>query len=167
LARWRLRAGADGPTSGRNKPALLIGGGSPVATYLAVAEFGHRLGIGSMLLGDLDPVSVPALTLQGHDVVIEPSLRHRGWHFLNSLPTDSASWGSDEFCAVIRQLRKLRFNHVTIAIETGQPFAHIEYAGIAQSTIHLIGQTPFARIIHGLIPTRRASFEVARFLGRR
>lgn len=126
------------------RPALLIGGGSPVATYWAVAEFGHRLGIRSMLFGDLDPVSPPAFTLDGHDVVIEPSPRHRGWHFENFFHTDSASWGTDEFRSVIQQLAKLRFNHVTIGIHTGQPFAHIEYAGIAQSTSHFAGQTPIA-----------------------
>src|SRR5262245_8356057 len=47
----------------RNRPALLVGGGSPVATYWAVAELGHRLGIRSMLFGDLDPVAPPPLTL--------------------------------------------------------------------------------------------------------
>lgn len=127
-----------------NKPALLIGGGSPVATYWAVAEFGHRLGIRSMLFGDLDPVSPPAFTLQSHDIVVEPSPRHRGWHFENFFHTDSASWSADEFRSVIRQLAKQRFNHITIGIHTGQPFAHIEYAGITQSTSHFVGQTPIA-----------------------
>lgn len=127
-----------------DKPALLVGGGSPVATYWAVAEFGHRLGIRSMLFGDLDPVAPPPFGLHGHDVVIEPSPRHRGWHFANRYLTDSSCWSTDEFRSTIRQLAKLRFNHITIAIQAGQPFTHLEYGGITQSTSHFIEQAPIA-----------------------
>lgn len=123
-----------------NKPALLIGGGSPVATYWAVAEFGHRRGIRSMLFGDLDPVAPPVFDLQGHDVVIEPSSRHRGWKFENWFPTDSAYWGTDEFRRAIQQLAKLRFNHVTIAIQEWQPYTHFQFGGIERSTSLGVGR---------------------------
>ena len=122
------------------KPALLIGGGSPVATYWAVAEFGHRLGIRSMLFGDLDPVAPPGFTLERHDVVIEPSPRHRGWKFRNSFYTDSGCWSSDEFRSAFRQLAKLRFNQVTISIEEWQPYTHFEFGGIERSSSQAVGR---------------------------
>lgn len=125
-----------------DKPALLIGGGSPVATFWAVAEFGHRLGIRSMLFGDLDPVAPPSFTLQGLDVVFEPSPRHRGWHFENGYFTDSGSWSVDEYRLAFRQLAKLRFNHITIAIQAWQPYTHFEYADLARSTSHVLSKTP-------------------------
>ncbi|MBC7820993.1 MAG: hypothetical protein IAG10_29255 [Planctomycetaceae bacterium] len=125
-----------------NKPALLIGGGSPVATYWAVAEFGHRLGIRSMLFGDLDPVAPPPLLLQAIDIVIEPFPKRRDWHFECWYYFDSDSWSTGEFRSVFRQLAKLRFNHVTIAIKPWQPYAHFEYSGIQRSTSQLLGKSP-------------------------
>ena len=110
----------------RNHPALLIGGGSPVATYWAVAEYGHRLGIRSLLLGDLDPISPPPFGLDGIDVVKEPNQRERGWHFLNHRPTDSGSWDVDEFRRVFKQLAKLKFNRMTVEVDVGAPFVHFE-----------------------------------------
>lgn len=123
-----------------NKPALLIGGGSPVATYWAVAEFGHRLGVRPMLFGDLDPVAPPTFGLQGHDVVIEPSPRHRGWKFENWFYTDSGCWSTDEYRRAFRQLAKLRFNHVTIEIQEWQPYTHLQFGGIERSTSLGVGR---------------------------
>lgn len=123
-----------------NKPAFLIGGGSPVATYWAVAEFGHRLGIRSMLFGDLDPVVSPAFMLQQHDVVIEPSPQHRGWKFENWFYTDSGCWSTDEYRRAFRQLAKLRFNHVTIEIQEWQPYTHFQFGGIERSTSLGVGR---------------------------
>ena len=55
--------------------ALVVGGGSPVATLWAVYELGQRLGIRYMLFGDLYPVTKPELKLDKFDVVLEPTLR--------------------------------------------------------------------------------------------
>ncbi len=126
-----------------NRPALLIGGGSPVATYWAVAEFGHRLGIRSMLFGDLDPVSPPEFSLAAVDAFVEPSPRHRGWQFGNWSYADSGCWSTEEFRLVLRQLAKLRFNHVTINLSGSQPYIHLDYAGVSRSTSALFRtQTP-------------------------
>ncbi len=119
------------------KPALLIGGGSPVATYWAVAEFEHQLGVRSMLFGDLDPVAPPTFTLREHDVVIEPSPRHRGWRFSNSSYVNSGSWSTEEFRRFFRQLAKLRFNRVTIHLSGSQPYIHLDYAEVSRSTSKL------------------------------
>lgn len=122
------------------KPALLIGGGSPVATYWAVAEFGHRLGIRSMLFGDLDPISPPAFSLQGHKVLIEPSPQHRGWKFENWFYTNSGFWSTYEYRRAFGQLSKLRFNHVSIEIQEWQPYTHFQFGGIERSTSLGVGR---------------------------
>lgn len=117
-----------------NKPALLVGGGSPVATYWAVAEFGHRLGVRSMLFGDLNPVSPPEFKLDGIESVLEPIVRSRGWFFWNSYYSNDGAWSLAEYQRVIRQLAKLRFNQITVAIRDNQPYLHLEYGGIKQSS---------------------------------
>ncbi len=122
-----------------NKPALLIGGGSPVATYWAVAEFGHRLGLRSLLFGDLDPISPPEFKLDGIDVVLEPQQREREWHFRNQGPMDSGSWSLDEHRRVIQQLAKLKFNRISINVRASQPFVHFEFQGIERRTGELWG----------------------------
>lgn len=87
-----------------------------------------------MLFGDLDPVSPPPFGLDGIDVVKEPTQRERGWHFLNHRPTDSGSWGLDEFRRVSKQLAKLKFNRVTVEVDVGAPFVHFEYSGVKRQT---------------------------------
>ena len=57
--------------------ALLVGGGSPVATLWAVYELGHHFGVRYLLHGDHFPVKTPALQLDGFDQVFEPQLRLR------------------------------------------------------------------------------------------
>lgn len=120
----------------RDRPALLIGGGSPVATFWAVAEFGHRMGIRSMLFGDLDPVTQPRFEINGLDVVKEPMHRVRGWQFSNS-PSNAGAWGLDEYRQVLVQLAKLKFNRVRLDVDALEPFAHFEHAGIKRQTGHL------------------------------
>jgi len=122
-----------------SKPALLVGGGSPVATYWAAAEFGHRLGIRTMLFGDLDPVSPPEFKLDGIDVVLEPQHREREWHFRNRGPMDSGSWSVEEHRRVLQQLAKLKFNRVSINVRASQPFVHFEFAGVSRRSEGLWG----------------------------
>jgi hypothetical protein len=118
----------------RDRPALLVGGGSPAATYWAVAEFGHRLGIRSMLHGDLYPVSPPPLKLDGVDVVLEPAVKLRAWRMLDELPTGTAAWGLDEQRRVLRQLAKLKYNRVILSVYPWQPFVHFEFQGVKKQT---------------------------------
>ena len=90
----------------QDQPALLIGGGSATATYWAVAEWGHHLGIRSLLAGDLDPVTPPAFNLAGRDVVLEPALRQRAWSTIDSSEIGAESWGPSEKRQLIAQLAK-------------------------------------------------------------
>lgn len=132
-----------------NKPALLIGGGSPVATYWAVAEYGHRLGIRSLLFGDLDPISPPEFKLDGIEVVLEPQHLEREWHFRNRGPMDSGSWSVEEHRRVLQQLAKLKFNRVSINVRASQPFVHFEFGGVARTSEGLWGFSDFVYPVSG------------------
>ncbi|MFM9962706.1 MAG: hypothetical protein ACKV2Q_15960 [Planctomycetaceae bacterium] len=132
-----------------NKPALLIGGGSPVATFWAVAEFGHHLGIRPLLFGDLDPISPPEFMLDEIDVVLEPQHREREWHFRNREPMDSGSWSVEEHRRVLQQLAKLKFNRVSINVRASQPFVHFEFQGVPRKTDGLWGFQDRAYLVSG------------------
>jgi hypothetical protein len=118
----------------RGRPAMLVGGGSSAATYWAVAEFGHRLGIRSMLYGDLDPVSPPPVKLDGLDVVLEPAVQLRTWRMLDELPFGTAAWGLDEQRRVLKQIAKLKYNRVILSTHPWQPFVHFKFNGIEKQT---------------------------------
>ncbi len=120
-----------------DRPALLIGGGSPVATFWAVAEYGHRLGIRSMLFGDLDPVSPPPFTLNDIAVVMEPNQRERGWEFALHDPMEAGAFSRDDFRKALRQLAKLKFNRVSIEIDVGGPFVHFEVLTVKRKSAAL------------------------------
>jgi hypothetical protein len=113
---------------------LLIGGGSPAAAYWAVSEYAHRLGIRSLLYGDLDPVSPPEFTLGGFNVVLEPTLKSRAWRTLNDFPIGPESWGLAEYQQTLRQLAKQKYNRVIISVYAWQPFVHYEFENVAKRT---------------------------------
>lgn len=118
----------------RDRPALLIGGGSPVATYWAAAEYAHRLGVRSLLYGDLDPVAPPPFQLTGYDVVLEPQLRLRAWRTINDFPIGPESWGLAEQQQLLRQLAKLKYNRVILSVYPWQPFVDFEFEGVHKQT---------------------------------
>lgn len=111
------------------RPALLVGGGSPVATLWGVYELGQRFGVRYMLFGDLFPATAPALKLDGFDALLEPSLRLRTWETLGDSPIGPAAWGLEEQQHLIRQLAKLKFNRVLLSVHSGQPFLDYEFKG--------------------------------------
>ena len=116
------------------KQALVVGGGSPVATLWAVYELGQRLGIRYMLSGDLYPVTKPELKLDKFDVVLEPALRLRTWRTINDFPIGPESWGLAEQVGVLKQLAKLKFNRLMLAVYPWQPFVDFEFNGIKKQT---------------------------------
>lgn len=111
--------------------ALVVGGGSPVATLWAVYELGHQFGIRSFLFGDLYPTTPPQLTLDSLNIVIEPALRVRGWLAINNSPIGPATWGLEEHQKVIRQLAKLKFNRVLLNIAPGRAAAEFDIKPVA------------------------------------
>lgn len=118
----------------RGRPALLVGGGNPAATYWAAAEFGHRLGVRSLLYGDLDPIEPPAFSLAEHNVVLEPQLKTRAWRTLDRFPSGFESWGLADQQRLVRQLAKLKYNRLVIAVHPWQPFVDFEHDGIKKQT---------------------------------
>jgi len=114
--------------------ALVAGGGSPVATLWAVYELGHHFGIRYALFGDMYPAVSPELRLDRFDVVLEPALRMRTWRTINDFPIGPESWGLAEQEALLRQLAKLKFNRVMLAVYPWQPFVDFEFKGIKKET---------------------------------
>jgi len=118
----------------RDRPALLIGGGSPVATYWAAAEFEHKLGVRSLLYGDLDPISPPPFDLSNLNIVMEPALKTRTWRTVNDFPIGPESWGLPEQKQVLRQLAKQKYNRILISVYPWHPFVDYEFRGVKKET---------------------------------
>src|SRR5262245_45058827 len=116
------------------RPALVLGGGSPVATLWAVYELGHRFGLRYFLHGDIPPVEPPPFRLDGFDLVLEPTLRVRTWRTINDFAIGPESWGLEEQKRVLRQLAKLKFNRVMLAVYPWQPFADFQFKGVKKQT---------------------------------
>lgn len=117
-------------TKHRDQPALLIGGGSPVATYWAACEYAHHLGVRTMLYGDLDPITPPDFSLAGIDVKRDTSLPIRSWEMDYHTPVSFAAWTKAEQTAFVRQLAKLKFNRLVLRVRAGDPFIPFSAAGI-------------------------------------
>ncbi|MDA0284944.1 MAG: hypothetical protein O3B86_16475, partial [Planctomycetota bacterium] len=111
-----------------------VGGGSPAATLWAVYELGHRLGIRYLLRGDIDPLSKRAFDLSGIETTIEPQVRQRGWETLGAGAHSFESWGLADHQRVIRQLAKMKFNHLILKIEPWHPFLNFEFEGVMKTT---------------------------------
>jgi Glycosyl hydrolase family 67 N-terminus len=117
-----------------DRPALVVGGGSSVATLWAAYELGHRFGIRYFLFGDLYPVRPPELKLDGIDVVLEPTLKLRTWRTVNDFPIGPESWGLAEQRVVLKQLAKLKYNRVMLAFYPWQPFVDFEFKGVKRQS---------------------------------
>jgi hypothetical protein len=116
------------------RDALVVGGGSPVATLWAAYELGHRFGVRYLLHGDVYPPGTVAMKLDGFDVVLEPNVRVRTWRTINDFAIGPESWGLAEHQRVLRQLAKLKFNRVMMAHYPWQPFVHYEFGGVKKQT---------------------------------
>lgn len=119
------------------KTMLVVGGGSPVATLWAVYELGHHFGIRYLLRGDILPALVQPFKLDGIDIMLEPALRLRTWRTINDFPIGPESWGLADQKRLLRQLAKMKFNRVMLAMYPYQPFVHYEYRGVKKQMAHL------------------------------
>ncbi len=98
----------------QGRTALVLGGGSPVASLWAVHEFGYRCGIRHLLHGDFPPLEKPAFTVAGFDVVLEPRVERRGWSAFNGQAFGAEAWSVAEHTRLFTQLAKLKFTHVVL-----------------------------------------------------
>lgn len=116
------------------KRALVVGGGSPVATLWAVYELGHQFGVRYLLHGDYLPAERPKLKLEGFDLVFEPQLRLRTWRTINDFAIGPESWGLADQKKLLHQLAKLKYNRVMLAVYPWQPFVHYEFKRVKKQT---------------------------------
>lgn len=112
-----------------NRPALVVGGGSPKATLWAVYELAERWGVRYLLHGDVLPEHASFRLPEG-DVVMEPALRVRQWRVINDFACGPESWGMADYRPFLDQLAKLKFNRIFLTIWPWQPFLRYELRGI-------------------------------------
>lgn len=105
-----------------DKRQLIVGGGSPIATLWAAYELGHRYGLRYLLSGDALPAEPTQFTLDRFDVLLEPTLQLRAWQLLGSFPYISDAWDLEDQQRLLRQLAKLKFNHVVLKLDPAGPF---------------------------------------------
>ena len=143
--------------AGGEQPALVVGGGSPVATLWAVYELGHRFGIRYLTRDDFYPDSPMTMKLDSFDVVMEPTLRLRTWRTVNDFAIGPESWGLADQKQLLRQLAKMKFNRIMISIWPWQPFVDYEFGGVNKQTatmwfgerFRVDGDTPGKKIFGG------------------
>ncbi|MBM4078377.1 MAG: hypothetical protein FJ278_01675 [Planctomycetes bacterium] len=111
------------------RPALVIGGGSPVATLWAVYELVERWGVRFLLHGDALPERT-VFRWPDADVAIEPTLTIRQWRVVNDFACGPESWGMADYRPVLDQLAKLKFNRIFVNFWAYQPFLHLEVRGV-------------------------------------
>ncbi len=121
----------------KGKQALVVGGGSPVATLWAVYELGYRHGIRYLLREDIYPNTPIPLKLGGFNVVDEPELRTRTWRTINDFPIGPESWPLTDHKRLLGQLAKQKFNRVMLSVYPWQPFVHYEFGGVKKQTAML------------------------------
>ncbi len=117
-----------------NRKALLVGGGSPVATLWAAYEIGYQHGVRYMLFGDVDPAEPQALRLTGFDLTFEPTQSVRAFRVLDPLVTGTEFWSERDHLRLITQLSKLKFNVLIAAPYSWQPFEKYEFGGVAKTS---------------------------------
>lgn len=125
-----------------DQPALVVGGGSPVATLWAVYDLVERWGVCYLLHGDVLPADPDMEDLVGlgavkDDVVLEPALRARWWRTVNDFACGPESWGIADYRVVLGQLAKLKFNRIFLSLWPWQPFLDPEVKGIRRKAAHL------------------------------
>ncbi|MBP1990836.1 hypothetical protein [Paenibacillus eucommiae] len=117
-------------------PSIILGGGSPKSTLWAVYEFIERWGVRYLLSGDVLPKK-SAFYLPEVDLVQEPLLPLRVWGFPHGLAVGPESWGFKDYCKVMDQLAKLKYNRVSVQFYQLYPFLHLEYKGIKRKSAGL------------------------------
>lgn len=120
--------------SKREQKLHAVGGGSPAATLWAAYELGHRLGVRYLLRGDIDPLNKRPVDLSDIEFTIEPQVRQRGWETIGTGAHSFESWGLADHQRVIRQLAKMKFNHLILKIEPWHPFLQYDFESVTKTT---------------------------------
>ncbi len=126
---WPADLGEQGHLAKSTAQGLVLGGGSPLATLWAVAEYAHRNGVRVVPDAEYLPVEKPAFTLAVFDAVVRPVEEIRAWRTLGTSPAEQAVWGLPELSALFRRLALMKFNRVVFHIQPSQVFAGAEAKG--------------------------------------
>lgn len=123
-----------------DKPAIVVGGGSPVATMWAVYELAERWGVRYLIDRDVYPATrnKPGSSekpgfwadLSEIDVVMEPSMRIRCWRLVNDLAHGPVSWSWEENRRFLHQIAKMKYNRIHVSLWPTQPFVHYQFRGM-------------------------------------
>ncbi len=114
-------------------PALVAGGGSPVATLWAVYELVERYGVRYLLHEDILPSKTGPFHLPKVDETFEPIHQLRSWPLMKGLPHGPETWRLSDQQRFIKQLSKLKFNAVCLGLWPWHPFVHYAYGGVERS----------------------------------
>jgi hypothetical protein len=120
---WPADLGDQGHLVKSAPQGLVLGGGSPLATLWAVAEYGHLNGVRVLPNAEYLPVERSSFILEGFDAVLRPTEKVRAWRSLGATPDSQASWGIDDLSALFRRLALMKFNRVVFHIQPSQVFA--------------------------------------------
>lgn len=120
---WPADLGDQGHLVKSTQQGLVLGGGSPLATLWAVAEFGHLNGIRVVPNAEYLPIKRPAFTGDGFDTVLKPTEEIRAWRTLGNTPDSQASWALEDLKALFRRLALMKFNRVVFYMQPSQVFA--------------------------------------------
>ena len=112
------------------RPTLVVGGGSPVATLWAVYELGENLGVRYLHYRDAYPPRQAWKELPELDRVMEPNMRIRCWRLVNDLPHGPVSWSLEENHRFLRQIAKMKYNRIHVALWPHQPNIHYTFRGM-------------------------------------
>ena len=120
-------------THWNGKPTMIVGGGSPPATFWAVSELVERWGVRHLLHGDVLPPSRP-FEFPAFEFSMEPLLPVRQWRVVNEFACGPASWGIADYRPLIDQLARLKFSRLLVYLWGHQPFLQYEFGGIRRSS---------------------------------
>lgn len=101
---------------------MVLAGGSSAAVAWAVYELVERYGVRYLLHEDVLPRDSGPFHLPDLDLLLEPLLALRCWRQFSELATGGAMWSLAQHQAFTRQLFKLKFNGILLALWPQQPF---------------------------------------------
>ncbi len=117
-------------TSISGKPAMVIVGGSPVATMWGVYELVERYGVRYLLHGDVFPSKGPKFHLAQVDRVFEPVFKSRWFKTMGDFAMGMEAWGMADYRPFLDQLAKLKFNRIRVGGCSTAPFLDLRLKGI-------------------------------------
>jgi hypothetical protein len=122
---------------------MLLTGGSSAAVAWAVYELVERYGVRFLLHEDVIPDDAGPLHLPNVDLVLEPLMQRRSWRQFSELATGPAMWSLAQHQAFTRQIFKLKFNGILLALWPQQPFIDFESAGVRRQSATMLFDQKF------------------------